>query len=332
MSDAMVIPQQTAETPRARGERKELADLEAVLFDPSPPAISLCGMPIHVVTMHDCVQYIVRHLQQRRGGWVVTPNVDILRRWVRQREFRRLVADSTLNVADGMPLVWASRLQGEPLPERVNGTNLISQLMPELASRQYSVFLVGGAPGSAEGAAQVLQQKHPGLRIAGVLCPDFGFEQSPDVFQAVADAVVAARPDVVLVGLGCPKQDIVISRLRPLLPSTWWLGIGVSFSFISGDIRRAPPLAQRLGLEWLYRLCCEPRRLAHRYLVQGLPFAARLFVSAAARRLRASSKRGAHLSRAADSPLASPALKSSPGALPLTGSNSASSSPLNQSP
>jgi N-acetylglucosaminyldiphosphoundecaprenol N-acetyl-beta-D-mannosaminyltransferase len=229
-------------------------------------------MPIHAVSLDEAALHVVASLAARRGGWVVTPNVDILRRWVRDQGFRELIASASLNVADGVPLVWASRVQGTPLRGRVNGTDLVVRLSREAAARGLRVFLLGGAPGAAERAAKALRQKYPALIVAGVHCPAHGFEQDERQFEALVATVLGAQPDIVFVGLGSPKQDKVIARLCGRLPAAWWLGIGMSFSFIAGDQKRAPRLAQRLGLEWTYRVWCEPRRLARRYFIEGIPF------------------------------------------------------------
>lgn len=235
------------------------------------------------------VQTIETVLTERangRGGWVLTVNLDILRRCVLHPDFRRLTRGVSLAVADGMPLVWASRVQGEALPERVAGSDLIGSLSAVAAERDFSIYLLGGSPGTAERAAEVLRVRSTGLRIAGTACPPLGFEHSSAQVAGIREALIAVRPDIVYVALGSPKQEVLIEQLRDDLPGIWWLGVGASFSFLAGDIRRAPPWMQRLGLEWLHRLGNEPRRLARRYLLHDLPFVVRLFGSAVRARLR----------------------------------------------
>ncbi len=118
----------------------------------------------------------------------------------------------------------------------------------------------------------MLQQRSPGLRVAGTWCPPFGFEHDPAHLAALREALQRAAPDIIYVGLSCPKQEWLISQLKPALPASWWLGLGHSFSFLAQRTRRAPRWIQQAGMEWLHRLLQEPRRLARRYLVQGLPF------------------------------------------------------------
>ena len=251
-----------------------------------PRSIYLRGIRIHAVTEAQSVKCVMDGLAAGRGGWVVTPNLDHLRRLAADRKLRALYAHATLVVPDGMPLIWAAKLQGTPLPERVAGSSLITTLSAAAAENGRSIFLLGGDPGTAEGAAKVLQRNFPGTSIAGADCPPLGFEKD----QAHLDRVIAllqkARPDIVYVALGSPKQEWLIGQLKGYLPRAWWLGIGISFSFVSGQVRRAPEWMQRAGLEWVHRLCQEPRRLAKRYLVHGVPFAGSLLTSALVHRMQ----------------------------------------------
>jgi N-acetylglucosaminyldiphosphoundecaprenol N-acetyl-beta-D-mannosaminyltransferase len=235
-------------------------------------SVEILGMHLCKVDEPACIGRILAGLARGEGGWVVTSNIDTLRRHVFEPAFRQLLAAATLFVADGMPLVWASMLQGSPLPARVSGSNLISSLSAAAAQHGHSVFLLGGDPGTAEAAAAVLLENNPGLRVAGTCCPPFGFERDPQQLQAIRDALLQAAPDIIYVGLSCPKQEWLISQLKPALPASWWLGLGHSFSFLARRTARAPRWIQHAGMEWLHRLLQEPRRLARRYLVQGLPF------------------------------------------------------------
>lgn len=227
------------------------------------------------------VRHVTAALAAGQGGQIVTPNVDILRRALREKESREHVTAANVVVADGKPLVWASRFAGRPLPARVTGADLIWSLSAALAEGGRSIFLLGGRPGIAHRARHVLRQRTPALAVAGVLSPPFGFDTRPAEFQAVCDEVVAACPDLVYVGLGFPKQERVIARLRPRLPRSWFLGCGAAIGFVAGAHQRAPAWMQQSGLEWLHRLVAEPRRLMSRYLVHDVPFALRLLATSA---------------------------------------------------
>ena len=184
-----------------------------------------------------------------------------------------------------MPLIWASRLQGTPLPERVAGSDLVPGLSAAAAERGRCVYLLGGSPGTAEAAAAVLLRRTPDLRIAGSACPPMGFEHDERALGEVIENLVSARPDIVYVALGSPKQELLIDRARSLLPATWWMGVGISFSYLCGHVHRAPRWMQAIGLEWLHRLTQEPGRLAKRYLLQGIPFAVALLGEAMTHRV-----------------------------------------------
>ncbi|MBB2945503.1 N-acetylglucosaminyldiphosphoundecaprenol N-acetyl-beta-D-mannosaminyltransferase [Actinoplanes lutulentus] len=244
--------------------------------------VHLDGTGIDRITEDEVVAVVRDALANGRGGRIITPNIDILRRAAADPRARRHLDDADLIVADGMPLVWASRLGGAPLPERVAGSSLIWSLSRGLGRDQRSIFVIGGAPAGdgvacgATRAAARLAAESPGLRIAGAISPPFGFERRESGYARFRTEVIEARPDLVFVGLGFPKQEHVIERLRERLPSTWFIGCGAAVNFVAGDVHRAPRWMQRTGLEWAHRLGAEPRRLAGRYLRHDAPYALRL--------------------------------------------------------
>ena len=132
---------------------------------------------------------------------------------------------------------------------RVPGSGLVLSLAKRAATKGWSIYLLGGSEGAAGEAAQVLQQKYPGLKIAGTCCPAPGFEKDPEQLAALRQELRAVNPDIVYVALGFPKQEMVTKYLRPALPTATFIGVGISLSFIAGEVRRAPRLVQRMGLE-----------------------------------------------------------------------------------
>ena len=244
------------------------------------PEIRLCGVRLHRISESDCVRCVVDSLQAGQGGWLHTVNLDILRLLVQDIGFAETCASTDLVVADGMPLVWASRLARTPLPERVAGSDLISSLSSAVGQVGGSIFLLGGNEGTAEETGRILVANNPGLRLVGCYCPELGFEKDAAVMAEIGERLSKAQPDIVFVALSVPKTENFIQRMRPLLPKTWWVGVGISFSFLTGDVSRAPRWMQKVGLEWLHRLLMEPRRLARRYLVEDVPFVFRLLTGA----------------------------------------------------
>jgi len=229
------------------------------------------AVPVDEVTFAGALEAIDDLVTSRRGGYVLTPNVDHVVLAEAEPALKAAYADAALSLADGMPILWASRLLGRPLPAKVSGSDLVAPLMARAASRGWSVYLLGGAPGVGEKAAAVLRDRLPALRIAGIDAPHIG---APDDAEAAAAAerIRAAHPDLVLVALGCPKQELWMKHQAARLGPSVALGIGASLDFVAGVVRRAPRWVSRLGLEWFYRLLHEPRRLWRRYLVRDPKF------------------------------------------------------------
>jgi N-acetylglucosaminyldiphosphoundecaprenol N-acetyl-beta-D-mannosaminyltransferase len=254
--------------------------------------IRLMDAPMAVVTEAAAVKLVVDAAEARRGHWTITANLDHLGRYHRNSLARSLIDEADLVVADGMPLIWASWLAGEPLPERVSGSNMVWSICEAARDRKVSVFLLGGDPSVAERAAQIFANRYPGLQIVGTACPPLGFEKDEHELARIRHQLTSTAPQIVFVALGFPKQDLLIHGLRSYLPHAAFLGVGISLSYATGDVSRAPAWLCQLGLEWAYRLAQEPtRRLARRYLANGLPFGVRMTISAVAHRARRGTKR-----------------------------------------
>jgi N-acetylglucosaminyldiphosphoundecaprenol N-acetyl-beta-D-mannosaminyltransferase len=247
--------------------------------------VRIGAVGVDPLTEGEVVDHVIEALKRDEGGHIVTPNVDICRGAARDPEIRALIEEADISVPDGMPLRWASWLLGTPLPARVTGADLIWSLSEAAAFYRMPVYLLGGPGEAAERAAFVLTARYPGLVVAGFRTPPYGFETSAAEMAAIREALVAAGPRLVFVGLGFPKQDRLIASLRAHLPGAWFVGCGQAIAFTAGLVRRAPPWMQRAGLEWLFRLLNEPGRLARRYLVDDLPFALRLLTVCLLKRL-----------------------------------------------
>lgn len=231
------------------------------------------------------VELIVAEARAGRGGWVVTPNADIMRQAHEDPGIHALLASADALVADGMPLIWASRLQKTPLRGgRICGSDLIFSLPAAAARANLSVYLLGGAGDTAERTAEILTTANPTLRIVGTYSPPFGFEKKPEQIEQMRRLVADAKPDVVFVALSFPKGERLIQQIRDARPNAWWLGVGAAFDFVSGDIRRAPGWMQATGTEWMFRLLQSPKRLTSRYLVHDVPYVLRLLGGSLTRR------------------------------------------------
>ncbi len=300
MKEGIADPERDASSVRSEAEKTPMAVLDALQVEVEQralPEVGLRGCGLHAISRLECVDYILDELDAGRGGWVVTPNLDHLRRFLKDESFREMVEEADLRVADGTPIVWACALQRTPIPERVAGSDLITVLSEGAAKRGRSIFLLGGNEGTDTGAAEILKERYPGLRIAGTECPPMGFEQDPLYIGKLIKRLRDAKPDIVFVALGSPKQEAVIRMLRGDIPRAWWLGVGISFSFLCGEVPRAPRPMQRLGLEWLHRWMQEPARLTKRYLFQGIPFAATLLTRSALRGMIPKGRRASRYGR-----------------------------------
>jgi N-acetylglucosaminyldiphosphoundecaprenol N-acetyl-beta-D-mannosaminyltransferase len=248
------------------------------------------GLPVDCLTEQETVETVLAALRAGRGGCLFTPNMHHMHAFATGAdravyERTEQLSSARLVVADGMPLIWASRLRGTPLPERVAGSNLVWSLTHGAAREGASVFLLGGNRGAAEACAIRMYEEHPGLRIAGLMTPPKGFDKDDEAIAGIVQTLDTFVPDIVYLALGFPKQEELALRLAPLMPNTWFVGVGISFSFVCGEVRRAPLWMQQAGLEWFHRLMQEPRRLFRRYLVEGMPFAMRMFAHALRARL-----------------------------------------------
>lgn len=237
--------------------------------------LHIAGLPFDPLDLMGATAAVDAFVRSRRPHQVVTVNLDFLVIAERDARFRAVLADADLALADGTPLLWLARRGGTPLPERVPGVDLLQESCRLAAERGYRPFLLGAAPGVAEAAAGVLEARYPGLRVAGAYCPPFG-PPSPEVDRAMVAAVRRARPDLLFVALGAPRQDVWIADHLFELDVPVCMGVGGSLDLVAGRLPRAPRWMQRVGLEWCFRLLQEPGRLWRRYLVDDLPLMLRL--------------------------------------------------------
>ncbi|HVT81531.1 MAG TPA: WecB/TagA/CpsF family glycosyltransferase [Phycisphaerae bacterium] len=233
----------------------------------------LNAVPIDAITEQECIDLILSKIEVGEGGFCVTHNLDHIRRLESDPAFASICAEADIRTADGMPVVWLSRFLRMRVPERVAGSSLLHTLSAEASKKGVSIYLLGGDEGTAEAAAQTLQLRNPGLIVAGTHYVPFGFEKNDAVMKEMIRELQRAAPDIVYVALGSPKQEILIARIRKYLPHAWWMGVGISFSYVCGRVKQAPAWMRNIGCEWIYRMIQEPRRLVGRYLGEGVPFA-----------------------------------------------------------
>ena len=262
-------------TPGSEGRSNAAAKAPALTTDFDRQVYLLMGLPVDALTETQALYSLRQSIVTGTRCFLSTPNLNFVVNAMRDPHFRDSVIDSDLVLADGMSLIWAARLLGVPLPERLAGSSLLSQL-PEPAPRRRSikVYFFGGAPGVAQRACHALAARAPGLTGAGWHTPGFvnAWEASDD---AVLSAINAEQPDVVLVSLGAQKGQAWIQLNRQKLEAPVICHLGAAMNFIAGTITRAPMWMQRTGLEWVWRILQEPP-LVKRYWLDGWSFAAKL--------------------------------------------------------
>jgi N-acetylglucosaminyldiphosphoundecaprenol N-acetyl-beta-D-mannosaminyltransferase len=230
--------------------------------------IRLFGIEIDAVRMDDAVDRLVQWIEHGGEGcrYVVTPNADHAVLLQEHAPLRLAYADAHLVLADGMPVVLASRLVGRPLPERVTGADLVPALFDAArGDRPLRVFLLGAGPGVAERAAQKIEARWPAVRVCGTYSPPMGFEHDAAENGAILARIAEASPNVLVVGLGAPKQEVWVHEHRHRIHARVALCVGATIDFMAGEKPRAPVWMRRCGLEWLHRLASDPGRLARRY-------------------------------------------------------------------
>jgi N-acetylglucosaminyldiphosphoundecaprenol N-acetyl-beta-D-mannosaminyltransferase len=234
----------------------------------------ILSVPIDDITMDEALlrleTFILEGRANGKSHQIATINADFVVKARDDPELRGLLRDADMCTADGMPLVWGARLLGVPLTGRVTGADLVPALAQVAAARGYTMYLLGAAPGVALRASQVLCARYPGLQIVGVDAPPYGSVLEMDA--SIVEKIHAAQPDILLVAFGNPKQEKWIGMHARDLPVPVMIGVGGTLDFIAGVTRRAPAWMQRSGLEWIYRLLQEPRRLWKRYFVDLFGF------------------------------------------------------------
>jgi N-acetylglucosaminyldiphosphoundecaprenol N-acetyl-beta-D-mannosaminyltransferase len=267
------------------------------------PTTTVADVAFSNVTMRETVN-LIRLIVQKGNSpeHICTGNLDHLYQLQRDPEFRRSYETAALVLPDGMPIVWMSHLSRQsdqsPLQERVAGSDLFWELVEASASSGLRLFFLGGAPGSAEKACEVAQERFPGCHISGVYCPPYETFNTPEEQAHIERLIREAAPDVLLVGLGAPKQEkwILANKARLGVPVS--VGVGGTFEMAAGVVRRAPSWMQRSGMEWVFRLSQDPNRLWRRYLCNDLPFLMRALTQVA--RQRAPKDRDAKSSRSSE--------------------------------
>lgn len=220
------------------------------------------------LTMEQALERIGRLARGDKPSYVVTPNVDHIVRIEKDELFRKIYEGADLILTDGQPLIWISKLYGKPIREKISGSDLFPRLCEYAAEKGLKMFFLGAADGVAARAAANLRKKYSSLQVTGVYSPPFGFEKDEEEIGRIIRMVHEAKPDILILGLGTPKQEKFIWEQKERLGVPVSLGLGASLDFEAGNVQRAPKWMSDHGFEWLYRLWKEPKRLFRRYIIE----------------------------------------------------------------
>ena len=231
------------------------------------PRIKFMNTEIDNLTMYEALEEIDKLIQKKINAYVVTPNVDHIVQLERGGELVEVYKNANLILTDGKPLLWISQWYGTPIKEKISGSDLFPLLCKMAAEKKYKMFFLGAAEGVAAKAAENLQKKYNGLQVVGTYSPPLGFEKNEAEMVKIKKMIREADPHILIVGLGCPKQELFILHNREKLGVPISLGLGASLDFEAGNIKRAPKWMSDHGLEWAFRITQDPKRMAKRYLV-----------------------------------------------------------------
>jgi len=229
---------------------------------------NVLGVGLHAMNLPIATAAVLAALRERRKGYVCVTGVHGVSEAQNDPAFRAVLNGAFLNTTDGMPLVWLGRRAVGAWVDRVYGPDLMLEVFRATQNTDFRHFLYGGAPGVAEQLKTRLEARFPGAKICGIYCPPFRPLETAEEAD-LQRLIHEARPDIIWVGLSTPKQERFMAEYLPKLETTLMFGVGAAFDFHAGRVSQAPRWMQRSGLEWLYRLCSEPRRLGRRYLVNN---------------------------------------------------------------
>lgn len=232
--------------------------------------IKFMNTEIDNLTIDEALKRIDELILENKNAYVVTPNVDHIVRLERDGELKEVYRHADLILTDGKPLVWISKLYGKPIKEKISGSDLFPRLCALAAKKGYKMFFLGAAEGVAAKAAENLTKRFEGLQVVGTYSPPFAFEKDKAERAKIVKMIKDVSPHILIVGLGCPKQELFILHNKDVLGVPLSLGLGASLDFEAGKIKRAPAWMSEHGLEWFYRFLKEPKRMFKRYFIDDV--------------------------------------------------------------
>ncbi len=217
------------------------------------------------LTMEEAINEIDNLIRERKHSYVVTPNMDHIVLMEKDKFFKEVYDNADLILTDGKPLLWIAKKQGTPIKEKVSGSDLFPKMCELAATNGYKIYILGAAEGVADKAAYNLKKKYPGLKISGTYSPPIGFENDKEEVQGIIKKINNSESDILAVALGSPKGEKFIYKIRNNICVALSISIGATIDFEAGNVKRSPQWMSNAGLEWLYRITQDPKRLIKRY-------------------------------------------------------------------
>lgn len=228
---------------------------------------SLLNTYVNSVNMNEAICMIESFIQQKRKAYVVAINVDVVIQIEKDSYLKKIADSADMLLVDGKPLIWISKLYGRPVKAKISGSDLVPVLCETAEKKGYTIFILGGKNGVADRAKEKLEINFPKIKIVGTYAPPLGFEKDIDEIDKINQKIRIAKPDILIVCFGCPKQEKFIFENYKSYEATVSVCAGATVDFIAGDVKRAPKWMSECGLEWLYRFFQEPRRMFKRYFI-----------------------------------------------------------------
>lgn len=207
-----------------------------------------------------------------KNKYMLTVNVDHIVKMQHDREFYKIYKEADYITADGVPILWAAKLFGNPIKEKISGSDILPKILPLAEEKQYRIFFMGAAEGVVQKAAEEIKTQYKNINIVGTYSPSYGFEKNEEEIAKIISMIKDANTDILFLGVGAPKQEKWIAKYKDVYCAPLSIGVGATFDFIAGNVKRAPKWMQKIGLEWFWRFLQEPKRLFRRYFIEDSAF------------------------------------------------------------
>lgn len=231
---------------------------------------NLLNTYVNNVDMKEALESINEMIIQKRSAYVVAINVDVIVKIESDNYLKEITDNADMVIVDGKPLIWISRFYNRPIKAKISGSDLVPQICEYAVKKKYSIFIIGGKEGIAEKAKKNLERDLPGIKVVGTYAPPFGFENNEVELNKINELINDAKPDILIVCFGCPKQEKWIYENYKKYYATVSICAGATVDFLAGNVNRAPKWVSDNGFEWLFRFIQEPKRLFRRYFIEDI--------------------------------------------------------------